>query len=122
MPILREWIQRLRGTLRAGRPDDDLEEELRFHVEMAAADARRRGRDPAVAGRDARLRAGGPSQTLDALRDRRGVPWLDDLARDVRHGLRALRRTPAFTTGRDQYRRRRRVVRPTDPPRSRPSS
>jgi hypothetical protein len=34
---------------------------------------------------------------MDALRDQRGLPWLDDLARDVSHGLRTLRRTPVFT-------------------------
>jgi len=33
----------------------------------------------------------------NTLRDQRGVPWLDDLARDVSHGLRTLRRTPVFT-------------------------
>jgi len=34
---------------------------------------------------------------LNALRDQRGLPWLDDLARDVPHALRTLRRTPVFT-------------------------
>ena len=34
---------------------------------------------------------------MDALRDQRGLPWLDDLARDVSHGLRTLRRTSVFT-------------------------
>jgi hypothetical protein len=34
---------------------------------------------------------------MEALRDQRGVPWLDDLTRDVRHGLRTLRRSPVFT-------------------------
>src|SRR5205814_4676714 len=34
---------------------------------------------------------------MDTLRDQRGLPWLDDLARDVSHGLRTLRRTPVFT-------------------------
>ncbi|MPY86931.1 MAG: FtsX-like permease family protein [Luteitalea sp.] len=42
-------------------------------------------------------REGGVSQAMDALRDQRGLRWLDDLARDVRHGLRTLRRSPAFT-------------------------
>ncbi len=37
------------------------------------------------------------AQTLDALRDQRGLPWLDTLARDSRHALRALRRSPTFT-------------------------
>ncbi len=35
---------------------------------------------------------------MDAVRDQRGLPWLDDLARDVRYGLRTLRRAPLFTT------------------------
>ena len=46
----------------------------------------------------ARLRSGGTVQAMDALRDQRGLPWLDDLRRDVRHGLRSLRRSPGFTT------------------------
>ena len=97
MRILREWLNRLRGTLAPGRSDDDLEQELRLHLEMAAEDARRRGHDSADAARAVRLETGGASQALDALRDQRGLPWLDDLARDVRHGLRTLRRSPGFT-------------------------
>jgi putative ABC transport system permease protein len=34
---------------------------------------------------------------MEALREQRGLPWLDDLGRDLRHGLRALRSSPAFT-------------------------
>jgi predicted permease len=97
MRFLREWIHRLRGTLLPSRRDADLEEELRLHLAMAAEEARRRGLEPADAVRAARLEAGGASQAMDALRDQRGLPWLDDLARDVSHGLRTLRRTPVFT-------------------------
>src|SRR5687768_15841791 len=98
MATLREWIDRLRGTLRPGRSDADLEEELQLHLEMAAEDARRRGVPPAESTRTARLKSGGTVQAMDALRDQRGLPWLDDLRRDVRHGLRSLRRSPGFTT------------------------
>ena len=35
---------------------------------------------------------------MDALRDQRGLPWIDDLARDVRYSARTLARTPLFTT------------------------
>jgi predicted permease len=97
MRILREWIHRLLGTLLPGRRDSDLEQELRLHLELAAEDARRRGLNATDSARAARLKAGGSSQAMDALRDQRGLPWLDDLARDVSHGLRALRRTPIFT-------------------------
>ncbi len=97
MQNLREWIHRLRGTLASGRRDSDLAEELRLHVEMAADDERRRGLDPDAAVRAARVRAGGASQALDLLRDQRGLPWLEDLSRDMRHALRTMRRTPGFT-------------------------
>jgi predicted permease len=98
MGILREWIHRLRGTLLPGRRDADLEEELRLHLEMAAEEASRSGGlNSADSARAARLKVGGTSQALDNLRDQRGLPWLDDLTRDVRHGLRTLRRSPGFT-------------------------
>src|SRR5262249_55627447 len=97
MRFLREWIHRLRGTLRPRRRDGDLEEELRLHLAMAAEAARRRGLGPADAVRAARIEAGGASQAMDTLRGQRGLPWMADLARDVSHGLRTLRRTPVFT-------------------------
>jgi len=34
---------------------------------------------------------------MEALRDQRGLRWLEDVARDVRYGLRTLRRSPGFT-------------------------
>jgi predicted permease len=89
MRILREWTQRLLGTLLRNRRDSELEEELRLHLAMAAEDARRRAPDFADALRDARLKAGGVSQAMDALRDQRGLPWLEDLVRDVTLGFRA---------------------------------
>ena len=97
MRILREWSHRLWGTLLQRRRDSDLEQELRLHLELAAEEARRRGLNATDSARAARLKAGGTSQAMDALHDQRGVPWLDDLTRDARHGIRMLRRTPVFT-------------------------
>ena len=97
MRILREWSHRLWGTLLQRRRDSDLEQELRLHRELAAEHAQRRGLNPTDSARAARFKAGGTSQAMDALRDQRGVPWLDDLTRDVQHGIRMLRRTPVFT-------------------------
>jgi putative ABC transport system permease protein len=93
---MREWFDRLLGTLGLRRRDTELEEELRIHLELAAEDAGRRGACDAL--RAARLRAGSVSQAMDAVRDQRGMWWLDQLSRDARHGARALRRTPAFTS------------------------
>jgi hypothetical protein len=95
MATLREWIIRLWGTMRPNRRNRDLEEELRLHLELATDDAQHRT-DPANAARAAVIRAGGIAQAMEALRDQQGLPLLDDLARDVRHGIRFLRRNPTF--------------------------
>jgi hypothetical protein len=97
MHTLREWLHRVVGTLRPRRRDGELDEELRLHLELGAEDARRRDLTPDDAARAARLSAGGAAQAMDALRDQRGLPWLDDVTRDVRHGFRSLRRSPVFT-------------------------
>ena len=104
----------LRGTLRPRRADRELEEELR-----AAPGTGRRGRRAARpiaggrAGRAAGLDAGGVAQAMEALRDQRGLPWLEDLARDLRYGCRMLARNPGFTVvvgplARDRHRRQQR--------------
>ncbi|HMF61453.1 MAG TPA: ABC transporter permease [Vicinamibacterales bacterium] len=97
MHILREWVHRLWGTWFGGRREGDLEQELRLHVELATEEARRRGLAPDAAVRAAAIAAGGHTQAMEALREQRGLPWLDDLARDVRHGVRTLHGSLLFT-------------------------
>ena len=82
MSTLREWLYRLWSTLRRGRSDEDLADELHAHMEMAAE---RGQRDAAV------------TAAIEAMRDQRGVPWVEILLRDLRYGGRVLRRSPAFT-------------------------
>ena len=94
--LVREWLHRLRGSLDAGRSDGDLERELQAHLELAAEDAGRRRTGEHVGAREARLKAGNAALAMESLRDQRGLPWVDDLTRDVRHGFRALRRSPGF--------------------------
>src|SRR5215471_6272803 len=93
MATLREWIRRLWGMIRRSPHDRELEDELRTHLQFAAEDLQS-AEDPS---RAARLRFGGVSQAMDAMRDQRGLPWLDTLARDVRYGFRSLLRTPGFS-------------------------
>lgn len=97
MATLREWMRRLWGTLRRNPRDREMEDELSSHLELAREDMLRRSVSNANALRAARVRVGGRAQAMEAMREQRGLPWLDDLARDVSHGLRTLRRTPVFT-------------------------
>src|SRR5689334_6765349 len=92
---VREWASRLLASLRgrARRTERDWEAELRAHLTLAADDARGRGEPE----REWRLKAGGVPQAIEAMRDQRGVPMMDDLQRDLRHAFHTLRRNPAFT-------------------------
>lgn len=97
VPIFREWTLRLLGALRPHRRDSEIEEELQLHLEMEAEKARSHGASDEEARRLARIKMGHETQVMEELRDQRGLPWLEDLLRDLRQGVRALRRAPGYS-------------------------
>src|SRR6185436_17536008 len=99
MPSWREWLARVWGSLHGGRSDRDFEEELRFHLESAMEDARRRdGRAAADRVRQARLSVGGVAQSVELMRDQQRWPWLEDARRDLRQTFRTLAKARGFAT------------------------
>src|SRR3954468_23533967 len=90
MHLLREWLQRLAGSLHRSRTDRDLAEELELHIELAKEDAERHGHSGFDARRAANIQWGGAAQAMDALRDQRGAPWLTALGSDFVFGWRQL--------------------------------
>lgn len=90
MSTLREWLHRLLGSFGRHRQDDELEQELHLHLELAAEAARRRGESPEASRRSARLQVGSVSQAMGSVRDQRSVGWLNALFSDVRFGWRQL--------------------------------
>ena len=87
------WWQRLwsRKSL-----DEQLEKEVRFHLEQHTAELIARGVDAPEARRRARLALGGPEQVKEKCRDERGTRWLEDCATDIRYAFRTLRLEPGF--------------------------
>jgi predicted permease len=82
---------RLARTLRAERRDrheDEVREELEFHLAMKARD----GAGP----REARLRFGPRDAIRDETRAAGIVQWLESLLQDARYGVRQLRQTPVI--------------------------
>jgi len=98
MRYLRAVLARLAGVFAGRRADLDLEAELQSHLDMETAEYIRRGLPPEEARRQALLASGGLTQAAEAVRDQRGLPWLESVAADVRYAARALRQAPAFTT------------------------
>jgi predicted permease len=94
---LRGWIRRVAAALGGRRADDDLQRELAGHLALAEDELRRKGHPPRDAARLARAAAGGRVQALEALRDQRGLPWLDSSWLDVKLGLRLLVRNRGLT-------------------------
>src|SRR6202163_3633562 len=88
------WWHRL---WRSRQMEEQLEKEVRFHLEQHTADLIAHGHDPEAARRQARLALGGPEQVKEKCRDARGTRWLEDLLKDTRYALRTFRRKPGFT-------------------------
>jgi len=95
---IRAAVARVAGFFSRGGADDDLRDELQSHVEMETAENIRRGMHPDAARRQALLVSGGLTQAAEAVRDQRGLPWIESVAADIKYAVRALRRSPAFTT------------------------
>ena len=88
--------RRLAAIVRRRKLEEDLEAELRSHVEMAVEANLRKGMTPENARREALLNFGGIEQAKELCRDERGLPVLETAIEDVRFGLRMLRRNPGF--------------------------
>ena len=88
---------RLRSLFRANAVDQDLDDEVRFHVEQQTEEFVRRGMPREEAARTARRRFGNELLHKEECRDTRKVAWFENVMQDLRHGVRTLRRTPGFT-------------------------
>jgi predicted permease len=89
------WWHRL---WRRKQMEEQLDKELRFHIDQHAADLVARGLHPDEARRQARIALGGSEQVKEQCRDARGTRWLEDLLQDLRYALRTLRHQPGFAS------------------------
>ena len=88
---------RLRSLLRARAVDEELDAEVRFHVEQQTEELVKQGMTRGEAEAAARRQFGNVTLHKEECRDTRKWGWLEGLAQDLRQGLRTLRRTPGFT-------------------------
>src|SRR6516225_1447026 len=100
MPLER-WLYtvplRLRSLFRRERVEQELEEELQYHLERKMEEYAAQGLTPEQA-RQAALRAmDGLAQHKEECPDARGVNAIDNTVRDLRYSLRVLAKSPAFT-------------------------
>src|SRR5215813_8848401 len=88
---------RLRALFFRSKLENDLDEELRFHLEREIEANIGRGMN----GEEARYRAlrsfGGVDRFKEACRDQRGIRWAEEICMDLRYGWRMLLKKPGFT-------------------------
>src|SRR6185437_2418882 len=83
------WWSKLVRTIRPGHRDEEIEEELAYHLAMKEQEG--------LDARTARLKLGNPSFLKEEVRAQGILPWLESAARDISYGWRQLRRTPTVT-------------------------
>ncbi|HSC29766.1 MAG TPA: ABC transporter permease, partial [Vicinamibacterales bacterium] len=92
------WIGRRARLVFARRnAESQVDDELRFHLELEIAERVRAGMAPDEARRTALRDFGRVEVIKDAWRDRRPLAWLDGLRRDVTFAWRGIRRSPGFS-------------------------
>ena len=97
MTRLRIFLSRLWAIGRSRQRDRAIDDEISGHLAEATEEYVRRGLSLEEARRAARRSFGGVTQAKEVYRQVRSFMWLEDVWRDSRHGLRTLRKSPAFT-------------------------
>lgn len=97
MTRLRVLLARMAAMFAGRRRDDQLSDEIATHLDLLAAEYRRRGLADADARAAARREFGGVEQVRQTYREQRRLPSIDALFQDVRYGARLLARDRGST-------------------------
>jgi len=98
MSRLRMFGSRLLGFFWKRSDEENLDTELRAHLDALTEENIRRGMDSEEARYAARREFGGLEQTKEIYRKQRGLPFLETLWQDVRFGVRLLTKNAALST------------------------
>src|SRR5215467_6236262 len=97
MDWLRIFSKRVLATFRNRRLDEELDREVRSHLEMLTEENLRKGMSLEEARRAAFGAFGWVDQMKESYREQRGLPRLESVFQDLHYGLRMLAKSPVFT-------------------------
>lgn len=96
MNRIKELLRRLAYLGRRNRFDNELGDEIRFHVECRAGEIEQTGVSRREALAQARREFGSGSRLAEDTRSAWQIRWIEDLFSDLRYAARAFRRNPVF--------------------------
>lgn len=88
------WV---RTSLWPDRAWKDLDDEVRFHIQMEADRLRRGGLSPKEARRRAMILFGGVDRFKERTREARGTKLVEDAMQDLKYGIRMIFKNPMFS-------------------------
>jgi predicted permease len=90
------WFSRLFNHFRSDDVSNEIQREMRFHLDERVDELMARGLPRAAAEREARRKFGSIAYQTESTRNRDLFAWLDILINDLRYAFRSLRSAPAF--------------------------
>ena len=97
MRAWRVFLHRLRCLVRQPRFDDQLRDELQFHIETRVEELAQQGYSADAARTRAVAEFGSRTRVMEDARAAWQFPWLENLVTDAGYAVRTFRRRPAFT-------------------------
>ena len=98
MSLFSQFKSSVRNVAGRATVERELDEELGAYVELLVAEKVKAGATPEEARRAALLEVGGIERVKDQVRDERPGMFIEKAGRDLRHGIRMLRRSPGFAS------------------------